>query len=273
MDAPTVALPPIDVQRVRKYPDVTFILNQPGSTSSSEVHANKAVLASVSEVFETQFFGSMPSDNIILVEDSNFDAFNMFIDILYNTKQDMKHFSLQLLGDLFYLAEKYQVKTLKIAIETTVKSIELEAHEVLDALKIAETYSHLKDFAEIVEGICIEFAVCDNLGEVFLKSKVNEDISCNLHKLIVKAYKKENEKCCINCCQHPCINDSVLSRENFEPNAHITLSDNPDDRIRKTISFSRRTGLVKYCLFNKGDMRERKTMKEDSWEALKYKCK
>jgi len=272
MDAPAILLPPFDVERVRKYPDVTFILAQHESTSCSEVHANKVVLASLSEVFETQFFGSMPSDNTIRVEDSNFEAFKIFIDILYNVKQDTKHFSFQLLGDLFYLAEKYQVKALKTAIKKIVESINLEAHEVLDALKIAETFSHLKEFAETLDGICAKFASSSKVLELFRKSEVNEESSCKLHKLIIKVGKKENDRYCENCCQHPCINDSALSGENFIPDAYIALIENTDDLIRKTISRSWRTGLVKYCLFNKGNVRVRKVLMEDSYETLKFKC-
>jgi len=272
MDALVILLPPFDAQKVRKYPDVTFILTELGSSSCSEVHANKAVLASLSEVFETQFFGSVPSDNTIRVEDTNFDAFKIFIDILYNVKQDVTQFSFQLLGDLFYLAEKYQVKAVKTAIVKTVKSINLESHEVLEALKIAETFSHLKEFAETLEGICTKFASGSKVLELFRKSEVNEECSFKLHELMIKVGKKENEHYCENCYQHPCINDSALSRENFVPNAYIALSEGTDDLIRKTVSSSRRTGLVKYCLYNKGNLRERKVLMEDSWEALKFKC-
>jgi len=95
----------------------------------------------------------------------------------------------------------------------------------------------LKEFAETLEGICTKFASGSKVLELFTKSEL---------------FRK--------------------SRENFVPDAYIALSQGTDDLIRKTISSSRRTGLVKYCLFNKGNLRERKVLMEDSWEALKFKC-
>jgi len=174
--------------------DVTFSFKEVSLVSESrkEIKANKVILALASEVFMTQFFGSIPAGTVVLVEDSNVEAFGIFIDILYNVKIQLKDLDPILLGDLFYLAEKYQVEAVKVAIVEDVKLRQIEIKDVLDILKVAESKSQLVQFADSLYKLCLEVIQksSDNIYKVFgmFDPEVeDESTSRLLHKLVFKA--------------------------------------------------------------------------------------
>ena len=111
--------------------DVKFIFKDSGSKGNIEIKANKTILAYGSDVFKIQFFGSIPESDSVPIEDSSIDTFNMFVDILYNKKVELNELSLKVLGDLFYLGEKYHVEDLKDAIAKNVSSRKIEADGII----------------------------------------------------------------------------------------------------------------------------------------------
>jgi len=176
--------------------DVTFIFNE----NDEKIKANKTVLACASAVFKTQFFGSMPgiipAEKIVYIEDSNLQTFNIFLDMLHNVKTDMNLMDLKVLGELFYLADKYQVKDWKSSIIRNVKSRKIKIDDVLDAVKIAEAKAHLTEFAEAINFICADFvhnSSSTNLSELFMKSEVGDANSAMLHRFMAKSFSLVNE--------------------------------------------------------------------------------
>jgi len=191
MDLPSTIVDLPSLRRSRKLDDVTFIMND-----GYEINANKTILACASEVFKTQFFGSIPAGNVVIVKDSNGASFSTFLDMLYNIKVEMNKMDLKRLGDLFYLVQKYQVSNWKEAILRNVQLRKLKMDEVLDAVVVAEANSHLIEFAKSINIICAEFvhnSSSKEISELFMKSEVEEATSAMLHRLMAKAFSLVDE--------------------------------------------------------------------------------
>ena len=103
----------IDIANIREHStrpttDVRFIFVDRNSGEKLELNAHKLILAYGSEVFMTQFFGPFKEERYtITVEDASFNAFKIFLDVLYNMKTPMSQASYKLLGELYSLADKY----------------------------------------------------------------------------------------------------------------------------------------------------------------------
>jgi len=163
---------------------------------SYEIYANKTILACASEVFKTQFFGSIPAGKVVHVKDSNGTSFSTFLDMLYNIKVELNKMDLKRLGELFYLVQKYQVGNWKEAILRNVQLRKLKMDEVLDAVVVAEANSHLVEFSKAIHIICAEFVHKSSpreISELFMKSEVEEATSAMLHRLMAKAFSLVEE--------------------------------------------------------------------------------
>jgi len=255
--------------------DVTFSFSDIGTKGNKELKANKTFLACASEVFKTQFFGSIPCEKVIFVEDSNVDAFETFLDILYGVDVDLKEKNLKFLGELFYLAEKYQVTDLKTAIVEVVESTSIGMKDVLDIMMIAEATSRLEQFSESLCLLCVKLVLSssvEGLAELFKMFEVEESTSCLLHKLMSKVddlkSKVKVEESCKNCRQKPCIDGALITRDNFVEKARARMSGN--DKIMET-------SRIGYKLYFKYYRSEDEPPTEgdlefDAWYPMYFKC-
>ena len=66
MDLPSTIVDLPSLRRSNKLDDVTFVLYEKGCDESYELYANKTILSCASEVFKTQFFGSIPAEKVVL---------------------------------------------------------------------------------------------------------------------------------------------------------------------------------------------------------------
>ena len=270
---------PLDLSSIREasdLSDVTFSFSDIGTKGNKELKANKTFLACASEVFKTQFFGSIPCEKVIFVEDSTVDAFETFLDILYGVDGDLKEKNLKFLGELFYLAEKYQVTDLKTAIVEVVESTSIGMKDVLDIMTIAEATSHLEQFSESLCLLCVKLVLSssvEGLAELFNMFQVEESTSCLLHKLMSKVddlkSKVKVEESCKNCRQKPCIHGSLISKDNFVGKARAMMSGN--DKIMET---SRMTGYTQYFKYYRSEDEPptEGDLEFDAWYPMYFKC-
>lgn len=196
MDLPSTVVDLPSLRRSNKLDDVTFVLHEEGCDESYELYANKTILSCASEVFKTQFFGSIPAEKVVHVKDSNGTSFSTFLDMLYNIKIDLNKMNLKRLGELFYLVQKYQVSNWREAIIKNVKQRKLKVDEVLDAVVVAEANSHLTEFAKAINIICAKFvhnSSSRDITELFMKSEIEEATSALLHRLMAKAFSLVDE--------------------------------------------------------------------------------
>ena len=150
--------------------DVIFRFKKSDTNDETEVRANKTILSLASEVFKTQFFGSLPAGKVIPIEDSSVDAFKIFIDALYDVKVNYEEINFMLLGEIFFLAEKYQVDAVKVAITKNVRTREVNENDVLKVAKVSEANNYLVEFADALDVLCAKFVrslSIDKLSELF----------------------------------------------------------------------------------------------------------
>ena len=89
--------------------DVKFKFKNHDYNKEEVLVANRVVLSCGSDVFRTQFFGSVQDQDFINITDASFEAFKYFLDILYNKQVIWEDLSFKLLAEMFYLAEKYNL--------------------------------------------------------------------------------------------------------------------------------------------------------------------
>ena len=272
-------LQPLDLPSLREasdLADVTFTFIDSGTRGITELKANKTFLACASDVFRTQFFGSISSEKVIHVEDSNGDAFDTFLDILYHVDIDLKQKNLKFLGEIFYLAEKYQVNDLKTVIVEVVENMNIGMKDVVEIMMIAEGTSQLEQFSESLILLCVKLVLSsstETLAEMFDMFEVEESTSYLLHKLMSKVNKLKDKvsvvEPCKNCHQNPCINGEVITHTNFVEKACAFKKGY--DKILET---SRKSEFKQFfkCYTNEGEPPNEGVLEFIAWYPMYYKC-
>jgi len=271
-------LQPLDLPSLREasdLADVTFSFSDIGTKGTKELRANKTFLACASDIFRTQFFGSIPVEKVIHVEDSNVDAFDTFLDILYHVDVDLKDKNLKFLGEIFYLAEKYQVNDLKTLIVEVVESLKIGMKDVVEIMMIAERTSRLEQFSESLILLCVELVLSsstETLAEMFDMFEVEESTSYLLHKLMSKVNKLKDKVNvvgpCKNCRRKPCINGEVITHINFVEKACAFMKGY--DKILET---SRKDGFKQFFKYYYEDHPpEEGALEFTAWYPMYFKC-
>eukprot|EP00092_Neocalanus_flemingeri_P085526 GFUD01107627.1.p1 GENE.GFUD01107627.1~~GFUD01107627.1.p1 ORF type:complete len:299 (-),score=82.14 GFUD01107627.1:163-996(-) len=212
--------------------DVTFTFVDESTGETSQLAAHKLVLACGSSVFMAQFYGPIQEKkDSIPVEDSTIGTFKIFLDVFYNKKVSLETMDYQLLGELFYLANKHYLDTLKDLIVQEVSARKLVSGQVLEVAKVAEEHAHLENFANALFQICSSF-VKDNLEatlEMCNNAEVGEESSMTLHRLLARASRAKPRQArpppalvCNNCKHVPCLDGQKLTEGNFVADSRIS---------------------------------------------------
>ena len=163
--------------------DITFeVMDREGNTHQLQCH--KLVLALASPVFKTQFYGSLKveEDEIIKIVDAVHDTFKDFLYFIYN-EEPFEKFStietseeLKSVLELYYLAEKYQVKGLKAYLHLVIcNNISINSTNVIQFLQEIEDHSQFQNLVAIIRELCFGF-LDNNIHKIFMDydiAKVN----------------------------------------------------------------------------------------------------
>jgi len=222
----------IDIAKIRENSpqptsDVTFIFVDQNSGEKKELHAHKLLLAFGSEVFMTQFFGSLKEErNAIPVEDASFDAFKIFLDVLYNKRISMRQPSYKLLAELFYLGGKYLMVEMQQMIIREVDSRMMVSGKLIEAAKVAEENAQIMEkFSESIIKSCAFFVKnnIESVLQIFKTEVAGGSNSLILHRLLAKCSKVTSQQgvICSNCKHFPCLTGKFVTMENFAYNAQV----------------------------------------------------
>eukprot|EP00092_Neocalanus_flemingeri_P023111 GFUD01025059.1.p1 GENE.GFUD01025059.1~~GFUD01025059.1.p1 ORF type:complete len:420 (-),score=110.22 GFUD01025059.1:138-1397(-) len=131
--------------------------------------AHKFLLAAVSPVFATQFFGSLPeSRSEIVLTDVKARAFRSMLEFVYGEKVTIVEESdIEELFNILYVAHKYYVAAFEEKIKEKLNNFKITASNVLAVARTALKFQHF----ETVSGKLLErlknFDIpCEHLGEV-----------------------------------------------------------------------------------------------------------
>jgi len=241
----------IDLAHIREtFPsptcDVKFTFVDQNTGVMSELLAHKLVLALGCDVFMAQFYGPhMELRDTIPVEDSSVDAFKILVELLYNKKVAFENLGIELLAELFYLADKFILDDLKDAIIKEVSSRKMVTEKLLEAANVAEDKVHLQRFSEALYKVCVKFVKenIQSIFEIFDSELPGGDNSLALHRLMAKANRvhpapSPSTSVCENCKHSPCLHGQVLSRDTFVNNAQVSKeAGNNEESRRETIRF------------------------------------
>jgi len=232
IDIANMAIPniqTIDIANIRENSpkpttDVKFSFVDQNSGEKLELNAHKLILAFGSEVFMSQFFGSMRDErDTIPVEDASFDAFKTFLDVIYNRKMSLGQASFKLLAELYSLADKYLMPEMQEFIIQEVNSRNMaSSKELIEAAKVVEENAHIEKFSESIVKISSTF-VKENIESVFEVFHSEESGSANSHALhrLLGRFSQKASDVCNNCKQTPCLQGKVVTEDNLVQNAEV----------------------------------------------------
>ena len=210
--------------------DIKFLFKEEADSGPivKEVRAHKLILALVSNVFRTGFYGGITDDGKIVIEDATKEAFEVMIEFIYNKITDLSNFEFDILCETYYLSDKYNINLLK---EETLRSIrikDISARNVLDVINLAEQHSAHEELAEtlceaVSHRLSIEF--CGKLSKAaeFCKNIYADATPMSRCLLrVLGGLKTVQPALCGNCKATPCKTGLGITREHFVPGAAVS---------------------------------------------------
>jgi len=185
--------------------DVKFVFKTEGGVEE-EVRAHKLILAIASDVFKRQFFGSMQTENLINILDSNKDVFQTMIDYVYNKKIEFLDYGLDFLSHLYHLADKYDIEELRREIIASIPGHEITIQNVIYVAILAEENTHHQPLSGALYDVAATFlkqkfdAKAKNVYDLFSEAVASERHGLALMRVMgrIKFLPKPE---CDNCKQ------------------------------------------------------------------------
>ena len=196
--------------------DVQFKVVDEADQVIATFEAHKIILALHSDHFKNAFYGSGTffrenEEGIVVIKETTKESFEDFLGFNYEKKIEFEKKTLAELYEILNLAEKYQVKELKVKVVNFIKSFPLSIHNVVKVAATTQKFSHFKEESEGLYKNCVAF-----LGKHFadVPSVLNfvskhEDEAMVVVKLLKDVERKKNQPCS-NCKQRLCRNRSSI---------------------------------------------------------------
>lgn len=116
--------------------DMNFIFGDAECENPKKIPVHKLILASCSPVFKRMFYGSLPEHGDVRIADASIEGFKEFLQYFY--LNDVQ-FSFENIGEVIYLADKYEMKDCLSICGTFLKQ-NLAVVNLGDALEMAMKY-------------------------------------------------------------------------------------------------------------------------------------
>merc|ERR1719370_862032 len=155
------------------------------------------------------------------------------IDYIYNKKDDLKIYDLDILCSLYYLGDKYNINKLATESLGAIRCKSIGTKNVLDVGHLADQYSVYEDLAETLyasaaRGLSSIFGGdITKVGEFFAKLVTEAPASTSFKGLERIMARVGKPPVCGNCKSFPCMNEENVTKDNFVPGANeiINLSE------------------------------------------------
>lgn len=233
-------------------PDVKFLFQE--ETGVKEIEAHKQILAFSSNVFNREFFGSMKSENEIMIKDASHEVFQVMIECIYNKQPNWFDYDLEFLSSMYNLAEKYNIAKLKDVIIAEVPKHKVTMENVLEVAILAEKNTLHQPWSSALYNAAAKFFMKKDQGERFdstleLFSPENTKHSLVIFKVMERIKELKSEKCG-NCNQNPCVTGQILSTENFVAGAQVIARPScQHSGLGKLIRFNQFDPSLIFCCF------------------------
>jgi len=194
-----------------------------------EVKAHKLILGAASDVFEREFFGPLKKDEDIDITDVSEEVFKAMVDYIYNKKVGLIDYDHHFLSSLYYIADLYNIEELRSDIIASIHEHVVSDQNFLDVAIIAENnilYPRLSEPLYDSAAVFMKNKFGDKIGNVF--NFFSETDASEAHRIVIFKMMARMKSLpnptpnCKNCDQNFCLNDQVVTRENFVPGARVT---------------------------------------------------
>ena len=206
--------------------DVIFLFKNEQQEVIGEIKAHKVILAFASDVFKRAFFGNFESENAVEIEDSSKEVFGLFIAYIYNKQIKWNEINLKVVSSLFYLSDKYNVKTLKDELISSIPGHEIKKNMVLEVATLAQENLHLTDLSNALffhAASCLKSEFGNNCQRVYeFYTGLGETHALVVFKLMSLMMSVPNQNC-LNCKNliADCLGGLGITPNNFVPGAKV----------------------------------------------------
>ena len=213
--------------------DVKFLFKEEAESGTivKEIRAHKLILALVSNVFKTGFFGGIVDDGDIIIKDASKEAFEVMIEFIYNKISDVSSYEFDILCETYYLADKYNIFELEKETLRSIRSKDIGAGNALKVANLAEHYSAHEELSEILyKAVSHELSTkfegnFSNAAEFFKNIDADATpISSKSLLRILGGLKTVPSASCGNCRASPCRSGSKVTKDHFVPGAKVSAA-------------------------------------------------
>jgi len=123
---------------------------------TGHIGAHRYLLATCSSVFRTEFFGLLADrEKVIDIKETSLHAFRYLVDYIYGIKIKFEiDMEAQELFEILNIAERYDVQQLKEDVTEQLKTLQIEARNVVEVARVAEAYNHFESVSTSVLSSC-----------------------------------------------------------------------------------------------------------------------
>ena len=144
--------------------DITFIIvesvDETGEKHGKDIKAHKVILANLSPVFKTMFYGPMKETNAAIpIGQTTLEAFQKMMEFIYCVDIECKDMTVLQLFDIVNLAERYQLPRLSKELENQMRIIDIQTID--DMMELASTACKFSQFGSVSSALllnCAKFA-------------------------------------------------------------------------------------------------------------------
>jgi len=143
--------------------DVTFrVFSHQEESQGEHISAHKLLLASVSKVFHTQFFGALANDQTVIdIKETTFYAFKFFLQYIYlgiDVKINSEESDLDEVLEILNLAEKYGMVQLAAEISDVItEDLVITEENVMEVSETARMYSCFENVSLLLFNKCSNY--------------------------------------------------------------------------------------------------------------------
>jgi len=209
--------------------DVTFLFKNEQQEIVGEIKAHKVILAFASDVFRLAFFGNFESENAVEIKDSSKEVFELFVAYIYNKQPNWNAINLKVVSSLYYLSDKYNVKTLKDELISSIPGHEINKNMVLEVAMLAQENLHFTDLSNALffhAASCLRTEFGDKSQRVYeFYTGLSETHALVVFKLMSLMMSVTNQSC-LNCKNQManCLDGLGITPDNFVPGAKFKIN-------------------------------------------------
>jgi len=162
-------------------------------SATRDIKAHKFLLASVSDVFESMFFGDMKEKReVIELKETTMVAARALFNYIYEKPDSVKieAMSMKNIFHLYKLADRYRITSLMETVEEVIKNKELTKENVMEVAAMAEKYLIVfEDISKDLQKRCGNFVRASmNISPDVKEFLKNEELDLDLfRKLVIQA--------------------------------------------------------------------------------------